>query len=182
VLARNTKQQSGLWAYGISGDLPMILVRIAETTEAEIVRQVLRAAEYWRLKGVPIDLVILNEHPSSYAQGLHEYLLSLIRTSPAQAMMDKPGGIFLRRADFMPEEDRYLLLAVARGGLVGQRGSLAQQLDRRAGGERERRRREETGETGSPPPSAPQPPNLTFFNGLGGFTPDGREYVIVCDE
>ncbi len=190
ILQRNTKQQSGLWAYGISGDLPVILVRIAETEEAEIVRQLLHAHEYWRLKGLPIDLVILNEHPTSYAQGLHEYLLNLIRTSPAQAMMDRPGGVFLRRADLMPEEDRYLLLAVARAVLTGRRGSLSQQLNRQGW------------ETPLTPPmktatseprfsnqwSTPeanlksQISDLKFFNGLGGFTQDGREYVILLDE
>jgi len=187
VLSRNTKQQSGLWAYGVSGDLPVILVRIAETSEAEIVRQLLRAHEYWRLKGVPIDLVILNEHPSSYAQGLHEYLLSLIRTSPAQAMMDKPGGIFLRRADFMPEEDRYLLLAVARAVLVGQRGTLAQQLERRGWEEPLPPLLKKPAARGPRPEAeGPRIPDselaaLDFFNGLGGFAPDGREYVMIFE-
>jgi cyclic beta-1,2-glucan synthetase len=189
VLQRNTKQQPGLWAYGISGDLPVIMVRIAETEEAEIVRQLLRAHEYWRMKGLPVDLVILNEHPSSYAQGLHEYLLSLIRTSPAQAMMDKPGGVFLRRADLMPEDDRYLLLTVARAVLVGRRGELAQQLSR------------QPWEIQLPPAkfsaslqAPPEKPatsesnfkskieHLKFFNGLGGFTGEGREYVMILGD
>ncbi len=194
ILQRNVKQQSGLWAYGISGDLPIILVRIAETEEAEIVRQLLHAHEYWRLNGLSIDLVILNEHPSSYAQGLQEYLLNLIRTSPAQGMMDKPGGVFLRRADLMPEEDRYLLFAVARAVLVGRRGSLSQQLSRRVW------------EAPLPPPlkvlspefqalnssstsnaptahSTPEvrSSELLFFNGLGGFSADGREYVMILE-
>jgi cyclic beta-1,2-glucan glucanotransferase len=187
VLQHNTKQQSALWAYGVSGDLPVILVRIAETEEGEIVRTLLRAHEYWRMKGLPVDLVILNEHPSSYAQGLHEYLLNLIRNSPAQAMMDKPGGVFLRRADLMPEDDRYLLLTVARAVIVGRRGGLAQQLGRMPR------------ETQLPPPKfvvtervpSGQPvssatnfnsSNLRFFNGLGGFAAEGREYVMIFRE
>jgi cyclic beta-1,2-glucan glucanotransferase len=188
ILHRNTKQQSGLWAYGISGDLPVIIVRIAEIEEAEIVRQLLRAHEYWRMKGLPIDLVILNEHPSSYAQGLQEYLLNLIRTSPAQAMMDKPGGVFLRRADLMPEEDRHLLLAVARAVLMGSRGSLVHQLNRR-GLEVQQPSTNNIDlkpQTSNPPPYfdpdlKSQIEDLKFFNGLGGFTSDAREYVIVLD-
>jgi cyclic beta-1,2-glucan synthetase len=189
VLQRNTKQQPGLWAYGISGDLPVILVRIAETEEAEVVRQLLRAHEYWRMKGLPLDLVILNEHPSSYAQGLHEYLLSLIRTSPAQAMMDKPGGVFLRRADLMPEDDRYLLLTVARAVLVGRRGELAQQLGRQPRDIQlppakfsipERALSEAPSTSGSNFQSNIE--HLKFFNGLGGFTAEGREYVMILGD
>jgi cyclic beta-1,2-glucan synthetase len=189
VLQRNTKQQPGLWAYGISGDLPVILVRIAETEEAEIVRQLLRAHEYWRMKGLPVDLVILNEHPSSYAQGLHEYLLSMIRTSPAQAMMDKPGGVFLRRADLMPEDDRYLLLTVARAVLVGRRGELAHQLGRQP-----REIQLPPAKFSIPERSLPEQPvtpvsdfksnieHLKFFNGVGGFTGEGREYIIILGD
>ncbi len=188
VLQRNTKQQSGLWAYGISGDLPVILVRIAETEEAEIVRQLLRAHEYWRMKGLAVDLVILNEHPSSYAQGLHEYLLSLIRTSPAHIMMDKPGGVFLRRADLMPEDDRYLLLTVARAVVVGRRGELALQLTRQP--RDSQLPPAKFSASGSLPERLPAPvsdfksniSNLKFFNGLGGFTSEGREYVIILGE
>ncbi len=188
ILQRNTKQQPGLWAYGISGDLPVILVRISEIEEAEIVRQLLRAHEYWRLKGLPIDLVILNEHPSSYAQGLQEYLLNLIRTSPAQAMMDKPGGVFLRRADLMPEEDRHLLLSVARAVLAGSRGTLSQQLNRR-GLEVQQPVTNNVNSQSQVPNNPPyvdpalksQISNLKFFNGLGGFTSDSREYVIILD-
>ena len=59
VLLRNRKGASGLWPYGISGDLPIVLLRIDHPDDQDIVRQLLRAHEYWRMKGLAVDLVIL---------------------------------------------------------------------------------------------------------------------------
>ncbi len=179
VLAMNTKAQSGLWAYGIGGDMPIVIVRISQAEDLNTVRQLLRGHEYLRLKGLSFDLVILNDHPPSYAQALQEELLLLIRSSAAAALQDKPGGVFLRRTDIMPEADRILLHAVARVVIVPERGTLEEQLVRR------------TIEEVTPPdfvPRAPsrtypetpiEPPELAFFNGLGGFGQGGREYVTI---
>ncbi len=182
VLAMNTKAQSGLWPYGISGDLPIVLARINTTEDLKVVRQLLRGHGYLRLKGLAIDLVILNDHPPSYIQELQEELQSLVRSSSAQALQDKPGGIYLRRTDTMPEADRILLHAVARVVIVAERGTLEEQLVRR------------TTEEEMPLPFVPRAPSrtypepplvapeLAFFNGLGGFSHGGREYVTVLGE
>ncbi|MCA1593322.1 MAG: hypothetical protein LC754_11880, partial [Acidobacteria bacterium] len=182
VLAMNTKAQSGLWPYGISGDLPIVLARINKSEDLNTVRQLLRAHAYLRLKGLAIDLVILNDHPPSYAQELQEEIQSLVRSSSAQALQDKPGGVYLRRADVMPDADRILLHAVARVVIVTERGTLEEQLVRR------------TGEGELPPAFVPRAPSrtypepplnapeLSFFNGLGGFSHGGREYVTVLGE
>ena len=122
VLALNTRDQSGLWPYGISGDLPITLVRISEEDDLTMVRQLLRAHEYLRLKGLVFDLVVLNDHPPSYAQSLQDELQRLVRISGSQAWMDKPGGVFLRRSDLIPEADRILLHAVARVVVVAEVG------------------------------------------------------------
>jgi cyclic beta-1,2-glucan synthetase len=182
VLALNTKAQSSLWPYGISGDFPIVLVRVSHTEQLHTVRQLLHAHEYLRLKGLAFDLVILNEHPPSYIQGLHDELLMLIRTTGSHALQDKPGGVFLRRTDNMPEADRILLHAVARVVIVAERGTFEEQLVRRPS------------EEVMPPPLVPRwpsqtypelpapRPELSFFNGLGGFSPGGREYVTVLGE
>ena len=182
VLALNTKAQSSLWPYGISGDLPIVLVRIGQSEELDMVRQMLRAHEYLRLKGLTFDLVILNDKPLSYVQELQEEIQSLIRKSGSHALLDKPGGVFVRRTDIMPEADRILLHAVARVVIVTDRGSLDEQLVRRPV------------ESELPPPFIPrrpsrtypeptvETPGLSFFNGLGGFSPEGREYVITLGE
>ncbi|HEY7546767.1 MAG TPA: hypothetical protein VID27_17880, partial [Blastocatellia bacterium] len=182
VLALNKKTQSGLWSYGISGDLPIALVRISQERDLSIVRQLLRAHEYLRMKGLVFDLVILNDHPHSYIQSLQDELYRLVRMSGSQALIDKPGGVFLRRTDLMPEEDRILLHAVARIVIVTERGPLEEQLVRRPIEDELPARFIARAPSRRYAEPALTIPDLTFFNGLGGFTEDGREYVTILDE
>jgi cyclic beta-1,2-glucan synthetase len=177
VEERNRKGQSGLWPYGISGDLPIILVTISEARDVAFVRQILQAHNYLRAHGLMVDLVILNEEAAGYEQPLRERVEGLVRLHSLYTGVDKPGGVFLRQVDPMPEEDRTLLQAAASVVMVAARGPLAQQL----------------GVPAEPPeapammlrkkaprePSAPLPfLELPYFNSLGGFTVDGREYVV----
>ncbi len=181
-LARNRGSQSGLWTYGISGDLPIVLARIESDEEREVARQLLRAHEYWYNKGIAADLVILNAQGVSYAPGLQEFLEALVRAVRPAASREghpEPGGVFLLRADLVPPPDQTLLHAAARVVVIARRGSLSEQVIRlqrsRPGPVSPRLRR--------PPGSAqavfPPPLDLKLFNGLGGFTPDGREYVTA---
>ncbi len=179
VLALNTKAQSSLWAYGISGDLPIVVVRIDKAADMSTVRKLVRGHEYLHYKGLKVDLVILNDTPTDYLQLLHEDLQNIVRTSGLQGLQDKAGGVYLRRSDQMPEADRILLHAVARVVIVAERGAFEDQI--------ERKRVEEP----LPPPLVPRlpsqaypeltvaPPDLAFFNGLGGFHQGGREYVTL---
>ena len=184
ALRRGAGGQSALWPHGISGDLPIVVVRIDDTDNLDLVRQLLHASEYWRLKQLAVDLVILNERAPSYTQDLQSALESLIRTGlsrpriPGQAAQ---GGVFLLRADIISTDARGVLLTSARAVLLSRRGSLAEQLERL--------------ETNAPPvrPPAAAPvaslavsagppppiPTLEFFNGFGGFSADGQEYVTV---
>ncbi|MFL6332477.1 MAG: GH36-type glycosyl hydrolase domain-containing protein [Pyrinomonadaceae bacterium] len=179
VLALNTKAQSSLWPYGISGDLPIVIVRVSESDDLDVVRQLIRGHEYLRLKGLTIDLVILNDHPPTYAQELQDGLLSMLRASGSQALQDKPGGVFLRRTDIMPEADRILLHAAARVVIVPERGTLAEQLTRREIEESLPAEFVPRGPVRAYAEPAVETPELTFFNGLGGFNQEGREYVTV---
>ncbi len=131
ILVRNTKGQPGLWAYGISGDLPILLVRVADAAAIELVGDVLQAYEYWRLQNLKVDLVILNEDAGGYVQGLQDQILQRIRASHGSAWIDQPAGIHVLRADMMPEEDRVLIRTVARASLSGRGGTLGEQLARR---------------------------------------------------
>ncbi len=179
VLALNTRAQSALWAHGISGDLPIVLVRISREEDLDMVRKVLRGHEYLHYKGLKIDLVIMNDHPTSYSQWLHDELQALVRTSGLQSLQNKPGGVFLTRADIMPEEDRILLHSVARVVIVTERGPLADQLVRRPIEEALPPAFVPRMPSHTYPEAAAPMPELTFFNGLGGFSERGREYVIV---
>ncbi|HEU5180313.1 MAG TPA: glucoamylase family protein [Candidatus Polarisedimenticolia bacterium] len=180
VLAANRRGAAGLWAYGISGDLPIALVRIERDEERDVVRQLLQAHEYWGLKGAPADLVILNARGSSYAQDLQQSIETMVRVSRSTAGREahaERGSVFVLREDLLPAQDLILLRAAARLLIVASRGSLSEQVIRL---ERPRpalfrpRPPRETAAAQSPPTL-----ELEFFNGLGGFTPDGREYVIA---
>ena len=127
----NHKTQSGLWAYGISGDVPIVMARITNEKDMRMVRQLLHAHEYLRLKGLAIDLVLLNERAPSYLQMLQEELQRQIRMSGSQPLQDKPGGVFIRRSDIMPPKDILLLESVARVDLNSEKGTLEEQLKRR---------------------------------------------------
>ena len=182
VLALNKLAQSSLWGQGISGDLPIVILRLEREEDVSMARQLLRAHQYLRMKGLQFDLVILNDHPSGYAQNLQDALQFTVRTSGAQGLVDKPGGVFIRRSDMLSEEERILLHAVARVVIVSEQGSLEDQLTRRPA------------EVDLPPPLVPRAasqlypesiidvPKLSFFNGLGGFAHGGREYVTVLGE
>jgi cyclic beta-1,2-glucan synthetase len=124
ILAQSTLGQEGLWPHGISGDLPILLVRVVEEDDMPLVRQVLQAQEYWRLKGLVADVVILNEHPVSYLDAMHAALTALLDNGPWRTWKHKPGGAYLLRGDRMTEAERILLTSVARAVLSGERGEL----------------------------------------------------------
>ncbi|HEY6003419.1 MAG TPA: glucoamylase family protein, partial [Anaeromyxobacter sp.] len=129
-LVRNTLGQEGLWGHGVSGDLPILLVRVVSDSDLALVRQVLQAQEYWRLKGLSADVVILNEHPISYLDEMHTQLTALLEDGPWRTWKHRTGGAYLLRGDRMSEAERLLLSGAARAVLSGDRGSLAHQLDR----------------------------------------------------
>ena len=181
VLSRNTLERSALWAHGISGDLPIVLVRIDETEDLEIVRQLLRAHEYWRMKQLSADLVVINERSSSYAQELQISLEGLVRGSRLRLSPDTSnvrGSIFLLRADLISPQERALLQTVARSVLLSRRGTLSEQITRSQRAEavappipRQRRAGQTSGRAASP--AAPR-----FFQWSGWICGSGPR---ICD-
>src|SRR2546430_14434906 len=125
VLERNVLGQPGLWAHGISGDLPILLVRAVKGDDFPLVLQALQAQEYWRLKGLSADVVILNEHPVGYVDDIHVQLAALLDTGPWGAWKHRAGGGYLLRGDRMNEAERSLLASVAPASLSGDRGKLS---------------------------------------------------------
>ncbi len=190
AIQRNALGQAELWKYGISGDVPILLLHIEDGAGIPLVRDLLKAHEYLRIKGFVFDLVVLNEHATSYLQDLHTALLQIVESGPEQAWLDRPGGVFLRHSDLMPPGDRTLLRAAARAVMDAEHGRLEEQLTRQQplfgaiptpaptprpmvaapaaatapGGDRAR--------------DAVRADGLEMFNGIGGFADEGREYVV----
>jgi cellobiose phosphorylase len=179
VLLNNRRGQSGLWSYGISGDAPIILLRISDAEKIELVRQLIQAHSYWRMKGLTVDLVILNEDVSVYRQSLQDQITSLISSGIEAQMLDKPGGIFVRRLEQIPNDDRVLLQAAARIVLDDEKGTLKEQLAHRSVLEPSVPALTPTRFRSEDRPTPLPPHELIFPNGLGGFTRDGHEYVIT---
>ncbi len=179
VLRNNRRGQSGLWSYGISGDAPLVLLRISDTAKIEIVRQLIRAHSYWRMKGLTVELVILNEDISVYHQSLHDQITSLIASGIEAQMLDKPGGIFVRRLEQIPNDDRVLLQSAARIVLDDEKGTLTEQLEHRSVLEPSVPALTPTRSPFADVPTPLPPRELIFPNGFGGFTRDGHEYIIT---
>jgi cyclic beta-1,2-glucan synthetase len=183
VLQRGIRPPQALWANGISGDHPILLLRVYDLEDMPIVRQLLRAHEYWRTKQLVMDLVILNEHGASYVQDLATALATAVRMSqwrPRTGGEPAAGSVYVLRADLISEDAQAVLGAVARVVLNAAAGSLEDQLERarlpaatrRAGTRADAARRRAL-------VPAPVPVDLEFFNGFGGFASNGTEYVTL---
>lgn len=181
VLVRNRRAQSGLWGYEISGDLPIVLLQLSDSANIQLVHQLVQAHAWWRLKGLAVDLVIWNEERDVYRQRLHEQILGLIAGSIESRESDRPGGIFVRQAAHIALEDRILLQSVARAIISDRLGTFAEQVDRKRIPVRRIRTLEPTRRVLLPAPlqALKARPRLLFDNGIGGFRPDGREYIVA---
>jgi cyclic beta-1,2-glucan synthetase len=185
VLSATTLERSTLWAQGISGDLPIVLARIDDTEDFDLIRQLLRAHEYWRMKQLSADVVIINEKAPSYVQELQGSLEALVRGSQLRLAPDTSaasGKIFLLRGDLLAPQARMQLQSIARVVLLSRRGTLAEQISRSQHRE----------QAVAPPPRHPRPAKfpdvqiprepLQLFNGFGGFAENGRQYVTLLEE
>jgi cyclic beta-1,2-glucan synthetase len=183
-LAANQKGQPGLWPFAISGDYPILLVKIEAEQELTLARELLQAHTYWRRRQLLIDLVFLDEQGTSYNRELSSQLYRLIASMESEGWLNRRGGIFLLHADQMAEADRTLLETAARVMLVGARGTLAEQLQRTSALEHKPSRLPFLSPAlpggVDPQATAPlaRPQGLLYDNGLGGFSPDGIEYCI----
>jgi cyclic beta-1,2-glucan synthetase len=169
--------QSALWKHGVSGDLPIVLARIANATQIDLVRQLIKAHGWWATRGLHTDLLIWNEERSGYRQELQEHILYLIASAAEARGGAGPGRVYAWRIEHLSAEDRALMGAVARCVFNGNEGRLRDQVERAV-----------LPETPAPalfPPRKPhagntvlQPENLQGFNGYGGHSAGGDEYVI----
>ena len=177
----NRKGQPGLWAYGISGDFPIVAVFISKAEELDLVKELIKAHEYWRLKGLIVDVVIINEEEISYSRPLYNMLQDIISVSHARDMRDKAGGVTIKQGYYMPEEDKQLIAAASRIVLKGKYGPLSVQTKVRNGKNafeykiwKSRGKKHNKYDV--------KKLELKNFNGFGGFDKEGREYVIKLTE
>ena len=175
----NSKGQTALWAYGVSGDLPIVVLRIGNMGHMETVKQMLTAHEYFRLKCLWMDLILLNEFGSSYEQPVQERLQELVAVSHARDLSGKPGGVYILQSTNIAQDDLNLIFAAARLVLNAEKGCIADQLNveykpyKALSLETRKIEYHIDGEQAVIPPN-----DLVYQNNLGGFSQDGKEYII----
>lgn len=181
IIASNLKDQSGLWGFSISGDLPIVLVRVQNSENTTLVRELIKAHAYWRIKGLKADLVIWNDDYGTYRQLLHDQIMTFVSATSGN-IINQPGGIFIRHGDQLSNEDRILFQTAARLIFSDNSGTLREQMAK------------QKTVKALPLPlkinghdlfesnlSVKLPPNLLFNNQTGGFTEDGKEYYILSN-
>lgn len=197
-LQQNHLGQSGLWRHGISGAVPLFVVYVTKPEQIELVRAALGAHLYWKGRGLKTEFVIVNDYPGSYFDAMQDHLIELIQELQIR-LDDTPAEVFLLRGAQIPAEDKILLDAVASVVMYGDRGSFARQVE--TGGP-VRKTEPHPGSLSSAPVSTRiliKPAinrdhdrtsnrsrrfetipirDLEFWNGMGGFARDGREYHI----
>jgi cyclic beta-1,2-glucan synthetase len=177
-LGRPSEGQPALWRQGISGDLPIVLVMIGHLSDIEVVREILTAHTFWHLRGLKVDLVLVSEEAASYDEPLTAHLRQLTEAQAHLTGVDQPGGVYLRSATKISKEELIALQAAARMVLVAARGSLRQQLAASNPGTPKPRLLAPVGQFREEPSAPLAFMELKYFNGLGGFTDDGKEFVI----
>lgn len=185
TINNNFRGQSGLWSHSVSGDLPIILLKVDNPDSIELVSQMIQAHAYWQLKGLAVDLVIWNEDHGSYRHELQDQILGMISSAAITTFThSNPGSVFVKSADQISSEDRILFESVARIIIRDSEGTLSEQIN------------QHNAEKVLPPllelksiisqesetkQELALPNDLLFFNGTGGFTPNGDEYKIITD-
>ncbi|MDP2619785.1 MAG: glucoamylase family protein [Hyphomicrobiales bacterium] len=172
--------QPQLWGMGLSGDLPIVLVRVVDDAHAQLLPIIVRAHQWWLRRGLRADLVILREGASGYQEPIRDLLSAALREAFVPEGLGGPGGVHLLAADQFGAAERRALEATARVSLDGAAGSLAEAMTAPQPGRIPPPRFQPVG---PPTPSRTAPPllrpeNLVFDNSLGGFTPEEGDYAI----
>lgn len=182
ILIKNKRGQSALWSYSVSGDLPIVLLKVSNAEDITLVRQFIKAQAYWNINGLAVDIIIINEDASVYRQVLQEQIQGLIVSGNGITHAQKKGHIFVRHHDQITTEDRILFETVARIIISDTRGTLDEQINKRI----DEKRTNPFFAVNKPLATSPHelkiPLGLQFFNGTGGFSADGKEYIIATSK
>ena len=176
------KGQFTLWGYGISGDLPIILVIVRESKDRDLVRQLLNAHEYLSLKGLRVDLVIINLQKASYDQPLQTDIKDLVGSSHLRDKENKPGGIFVLNKATIMDEDIDLLIAIARLVIDSSKGMLVSQIKNDYQGIEKQPLLQAVENQITFKPHKFSMKSLEYFNDLGGFNVEDENYTILLKD
>lgn len=181
-IMENTGYQQDLWTFGISGDLPLMLVGINEPADTELLEWALKGHEYWRMKGLTVDLAVLVNKVEGYDQPLNERIRDAIAASHAREMTNKHGGVFVISRGDIDEKQVSLLYTAAslivEDSIEAFRSSIKSAVSAREAEHPANTCNDEERPRRITVHNRSVNERLLFFNGIGGFSEDAREYVI----
>ena len=185
-VSKKKYMQSELWKYGISGDIPIILVKIKDLNEAHVIKEVLKAYEFSRTKNFEIELVIIDEEKHSYENYLREEIESIILNSQMAYLKNIRGGIFELSKNEISKQDLELLEFVAsividasKGGLENALKDLEEEyLEKYKDISNEKENIIIEQEDNENIDILEQPEEKKYYNEYGAFSEDGKEYLI----
>ena len=177
IIIQNARGQSSLWPFGISGDSPIVLVILNSIEESDFLSEILEAHEYWWVKNLQVDLVIITEDEDTYNQPLYSLATDIVFSRQNLDILDRPKNIFILNKNLVSSEDMIMFYSVSRIVLNGSEGKLLDQMSietTKILPPKKIYSFEETDYRKTPI----REPQLNFFNGIGGFNLDGREYIM----
>lgn len=187
-----SRGQRNLWSYGISGDLPIVLLTINKEKESDVLRQLIDCHSYLEDKGLKFDIVVINEEEISYEKPLDNALKRIILSSSLNGRENILGGIFIISSENISKEDLNLLYSIAAIIIKGKEGTLWKQIDRTMENESYQdssrkyiwkigKLKEDNFNYGDSDIPKIDSSKLCFFNGYGGFNSDGEYTIILKD-
>ncbi|MGF1669981.1 MAG: GH36-type glycosyl hydrolase domain-containing protein [Balneolaceae bacterium] len=182
LLKQNRQKQFGLWAYGISGDVPLLVFRIDHSDQLKEVKKLLKAHLFWRYKGLDADLLILNDHPPGYADELHHAINQMIESSLESDSYHKKRDVYLLQSDKVTVEDEILILTVASAVFEKRLPDESNLRVKKECKSFYKKTTDQQNEIIDPEKTSPvsqlNANGLKFYNEFGGFSQDGDEYHI----
>lgn len=175
LIAQNERGKEGLWAKGISGDYPIILVTINTMKGLENLMRILNAHEYWSYKGLTVDLVIMNKDESIYYQPLYESIREEVYER-RKNVLNRPGGIFIINENTLTVEDKSLLYNFANIIIDAEKGMTIKPNNYSDIPYKE------FNKSKIDYPKKEYDLNLDYFNEYGGFAENGKKYVIKLSD
>ena len=183
-LPKRVYSQSELWKFGISGDLPILLIKIKDVNDMHVIKDALKAMEFFRSKNIKIDLVILNEERNSYEHFIKFEIEDEIQNSQLTFLKNVYGGIFVINKKEITKEEADLLefrcnleLDASSGNIEMQLKDLEEEYEESLKniGDEEKKIYIPNGEMETLNENYN---DLKYNNDYGGFTENGLEYKM----
>ena len=176
-------QLDSLWKYGISGDNPILIIKIKNIEDIYVLEDLITAYEYYRAKKVFIDFIILNEETNVYERYVRENINSVISNKQLDYLKDINTGIFILNKDEVLKEDLEVIEFKARCIIDANNTDLesfVKELEIQNCEENQVKRDRNYNLNLESYPLKKE--KLLFDNTYGGFTSDGNEYKIYKNE